>query len=65
MPNVSALRFIVILRPVPHGVDHLGRDPHYRLRVLLKRALRYFGLRCEQVRVEETSVVEADGAVRS
>ena len=44
-------RFILEFRPEPSGRDQFDRDPHYRLRGLLKVALRRFGLRC--VRVEE------------
>ena len=40
---------ILRFRPVPDGVDHLGRDPMYRTKLLLKRALRCFGLRCVQI----------------
>lgn len=43
-------RFILILEPSPAGKDQHGRDPAYRLRGLLKIALRSFGLRCVDVR---------------
>lgn len=45
-------RFIIELRPEPPGRDNFGRDPWYRLRGLLKVALRRFGLRCVRVDVK-------------
>lgn len=46
-------RFILTLRPVPAGRDRLGRDPLYRMRLLLKRIWRDLGFRCEDLRVHE------------
>jgi len=39
-------RIRLVLRPVPQGPDQHGRDPWYRLKVLLKRAWRAHGLQC-------------------
>ncbi|TWT43950.1 hypothetical protein RAS1_03540 [Phycisphaerae bacterium RAS1] len=49
-PAHFKIRYVVTLHPEPAGIDHLGRDPIYRLRVALKRLLRSFGLRCVHVR---------------
>ncbi len=38
-------RFLVEFKAVPAGPDHLGRLPGYRLKMMLKRALRSWGLR--------------------
>jgi len=40
---------VLTLRAVPAGLDALGRDPTYRLKGLLKVALRRFGLRCVRI----------------
>ena len=45
-------RFILTLKPEPPGRDQLDRDPWYRIRGLLKLALRQFGLRCTCVEVK-------------
>ena len=42
--------FIIELCPEPVGNDSLGRSPDYRLKLLLKRALRQLGLRALVVR---------------
>jgi hypothetical protein len=34
---------VLAIRPVPDGPDTIGRDPVYRLKVLLKRMLRSYG----------------------
>ena len=58
--------FILTLRPVPPGEDRLGRDPLYRLRLLLKPVWRDLGFRCEDVREiqgdDVTSRADNDGA---
>lgn len=51
-------RFIITLRPEPPGRDHLDRDATYRLRGMLKVALRRFGLRCVSV---EIRTIESSG----
>ena len=45
-------RFIIELRPVPPGRYCFDRDPWYRMRGLLKVALRRFGLWCTRVEVK-------------
>ena len=40
---------VLYLRAEPPGLDHLGREPVYRLKVALKCLLRRFGLRCVRV----------------
>lgn len=48
----SGRRFILTLRPEPEGRDHLGREPAYRLKLVLKRLLRDAGFRCIDLRDE-------------
>ena len=43
-------RFILTIRPEPAGIGRLGRDPVYRLKLLLKRMLRDHGWRCVEIR---------------
>lgn len=52
--------FVLTLRPVPTGPDHLGREPLYRMKRFLKRLLRDCGMRC----VEFRAVEAADGKER-
>lgn len=62
------LCFIVTLRPEPNGPDAWGRDPAYRLRLFLKRALRWFGLRTLSVQdapIETPSNAPSAGAERT
>lgn len=42
-------RFLVEFKARPPGRDHLDLEPTYRLKMLLKRALRAWGLRCVKV----------------
>jgi hypothetical protein len=52
---------MVRFKAVPGGVDHLGRDGPYRLKLLLKRAWRDLGLRAEAVwQVEGEPARESD-----
>ncbi len=48
-------RFVITLQPKPPGQDDYGRDARYRLRGLLKAALRRFGLRCVHVEVKSAA----------
>ena len=41
--------YMLRLRPIPAGTDHLGRDAAYRLKLLLKRAQRDLGMRAVAV----------------
>ena len=50
---------VLTLRPIPAGVDRLGRDVSYRLRGLLKVALRRFGFRC--VRLDDVERINKEG----
>jgi len=50
--------FTLTVRAEPAGRDHLGRDPAYRLKLFLKRALRGYGLRCLSIRPAE--LIETD-----
>lgn len=40
---------VLTIRPEPKGVDAWGRDPTYRLKLLLKRMLRSWGWRCVKI----------------
>ena len=43
-------RYLLILKPVPPGLDKLGRGAVYRLRLALKRLKRDYGLICVSAR---------------
>ncbi|MCC6357540.1 MAG: hypothetical protein IT450_02245 [Phycisphaerales bacterium] len=47
---MKAAEYILRLRSDPAGRDRLGREPLYRLRLLLKRLLRDHGFRCVELR---------------
>jgi len=50
---------VLTLRPIPVGVDRLGRDVPYRLKLALKRLLRNYGFRC--VRLAEGGRINKEG----
>jgi hypothetical protein len=52
---------ILYLRPEPAGPDARGRQPEYRLKLLLKRLLRTFGWRCVAIRAADSPAPEAAG----
>ena len=45
-------KYTLVLYPRPDGPDGQNRPPGYRLRILLKIALRSFGLVCKELREE-------------
>ena len=53
-------KWTLVLQASPHGKDKFGRDPEYRIRGLLKVALRSFGFRCISVRSEEKAILIRD-----
>lgn len=54
MKPAPAVRFYLTLRCLPG--DRFQRDPGYRLRGLLKRALRDFGMDCEAASMTEPTL---------
>lgn len=52
--------YVIRVRPDPPGIDRLGREPHYRLKLALKVLLRRFGLRSvEMVQCVEHRLADA------
>jgi hypothetical protein len=45
-------KYVLTLYPRPDGPDWQNRPPAYRLKILLKIALRSFGLVCKSCREE-------------
>ena len=48
-PAAPAPVFTITFRAAPRGPDRFGREPVYRLKLLLKHALRALGLRAVSV----------------
>jgi len=53
-----SVEIIVTLRPIPVGVDRLGRDVPYRLKLALKRLLRNYGFRCTRLAGVDEAVAD-------